>query len=154
MSEVAVEIVEVPMTLVEQAIEKVRKQSEKNLEQTIKRMNTVYETYEKLKAANVPGLPKLDMYGLTYGFTMELENPRDIGLVHKAIGKLVLNDKKPVEYDTKKKGRKKQEIILHLCPPNLSYYVTFKLKRKLLASDKCKVSVVTRKEIQVVCGVD
>lgn len=150
---------------VQKAIETINEAYKRDLQNDIAKAQAIYDAWLKLKAADVKGIPdELSQWQCRWGFTVDVEEPKEWGKIHKAIGKLEVSDKTPVEppseYDEngqpkKKRGKKVQMIRLRLSPPvkHLNYNIMFTVERKLSKNDKCQVKVVTSKRTEVVCSV-
>jgi hypothetical protein len=108
------------------------------------------EAYNRLQAEGIE-LPKLEAYHLRWGFVVNVTEPSQWKGIHKAVGRLVVQEKEPVT----KNGKPTREIRLTLSPPSslLAWYVKVQVVRKLKKSDPCRVRVVTTKSVQVVCEV-
>lgn len=155
-----VETPTVPMSVLDKAIAETNENQKKYTEKLVARIQALHDAYNKMKEAGVKGIPdELNTYHLTCGMNIEVKEASEWGKIHKAVGKLTVYDKQPVreDDDTKKKGRKVQMINIVLAPEGyghpLYYSLHFTTQRKLTKNDRCQVKVVTRKEVQVVCGV-
>lgn len=141
--------------VVQRAVNDMNADLQRNLREGMERITAIYGAYEKLKEAGVAGLPEnLTMWTVRWGFNVEVKEPKEWGKIHKALGKLELTDKRPVETSTEKRGRKVQKVKLVLSPDvkYLRHNVQFTVERKLTKSDKCKVRVVKNKSVEVVCS--
>lgn len=141
--------------VVQRAVNDMNADLQRNMREGMERMTAIYAAYEKLKAAGVAGLPEnLTTWTVRWGFSVDVKEPKEWGKIHKALGKLTLTDKRPVETDTSKRGRKVQKVQLVLAPDEkyLRYNVQFRVERKLTKADKCKVTVVKNKSVEVVCS--
>lgn len=150
---------------VQKAVETLNANYKRDLENEIAKTQAIYDAWLKLKAAEVKGIPEeITQYQCRWGFTVDVEEPKEWGKIHKALGKLELSNKIPVEqpkeYDEngnekKKRGKKQQMIRLVLSPEvrHLNYNIMFATERKLNKNDKCQVKVITTKRTEVVCSV-
>jgi hypothetical protein len=109
------------------------------------------EAYNRLEAEGIK-LPELDVYTLRWGFCVEVTSPSQWKGIHKALGKLELNNKEPILND---KDKPTGEIWLTLVPeaPAIGWRIRVRTRRKLKKSDPCRVRVVRSKSVQVVCEV-
>lgn len=125
------------------------------MESSAKRYAMMYDILCKLHKEGIYHREptKLD---LKYGVTIEVKEPKMWGRIHRICGKLELNDKSAVTPSSdSKKGRKVQMIKIRMMPvqKELQYNLFFEVTRKLTKNDKCKVKVVTRKSVEVVCSI-
>lgn len=132
--------------------------TQRNIKNRIERAQAILKAHKLLREAGVfcvkKELTKWDVY---YGtLEMKVENIRDWGKIHKAIGKLEVFNKEAVveEGAEKKRGKRKQLIKVYLSPVDKEFSgLTFSFVKQLTANDKCKVQVVKSSRVEVVCSV-